>query len=206
MKIYVVGGNIRYANWISDVDIANRFDDADIILFTGGADVSPSLYGHDKNDKTSSYIQRDYEEYKYFSDAIRTKKPMIGICRGSQLLTALQPGGYLIQHVNNHAIYGTHSIEFSTGEVFNVTSTHHQMMYPFDVKNHELLAWATPRRSNVYELDDNTTIEVEKEPEVVFYPDTRCLCIQSHPEMMNINSPVIKKLNELIQEKLFNNV
>lgn len=203
MKIYVVGGNIRYANWINAHTITGNIKEAELVLFTGGSDVDPCMYGFEKNSKTFSNYERDLDEEIVMEIAIINSIPMLGICRGSQLLTALQSGGYLIQHVNNHALYGTHSIEFSTGEVFDITSTHHQMMYPFDVKNYELLAWATPKRSDIYELSDNNTIKVEKEPEVVFYPDTKCLCVQGHPESMNINSPIIKKLNELIKIKLF---
>ena len=42
MKIYVVGGDLNYANWISDKEFVQTPEEADLVLFTGGEDVHPS--------------------------------------------------------------------------------------------------------------------------------------------------------------------
>lgn len=205
MKIAVIGPT-RYANWIKKAEIVYTIKDADLVLFTGGADVFPAIYGHKKNPKSHCHIDRDNDDVLKYNEAVKLNKPMLGICRGSQFITAVQPKGYLIQHVNSHAIGGTHEIKFSDGDILHITSTHHQMMYPFDVDNHELIAWSSPSRSNVYELSgSDDIIEIDKEPEIVYYKDTNALCVQGHPEMMHLGSPVIGKLNDLLIEKLFNN-
>lgn len=46
------------------------------------------------------------------------------------------------------------------------------------------------------------TKQVFKEPEVVFFPYTNSLCIQSNPELMDHNEEYIKFLNQIIKEKL----
>ena len=97
-----------------------------------------------------------------------------------------------------------HEIEFNDGERVLATSTHHQMMYPYNTA-HELIAWSSVKLSEKYEFDNNTIIDVlpkNKEPEIVFYYKTNCLAIQLHPEYMDKNSRVVIKLNELLEEKL----
>lgn len=204
MKIYVVGNN-KYANWIKDALLVDNIKEADLVLFTGGTDVDPVIYGHERNSKSYYSSRRDDQDIIIYEQARSLDKAILGICRGSQLLTALQPDGYLIQHVTKHAIGNTHPIEFYDGDLLEITSTHHQMMYPFDIANYELIAWSSPSRSTVYELSEGKTTTTRKEPEIVYYPEVNALAIQGHPEMMSIESPIIKKLNDLIQQKLFKN-
>lgn len=207
MKIYVVGGAEHYANWISrDIEFVNNVKEADLIMLTGGPDCDPSIYGDEKNPKTYSNVSRDLAELKIFEECQELDKPMIGICKGSQTLTAFQPNGRVVQDVSNHASWSGHKVEFTDGSVMEVTSTHHQMMYPFNVEGYELLAWSFPRLSPVYEFGPNDAVlkelPLDKEPEVVFYPKTRCLCCQSHPEQMKFSDPFVERMRLLIVQKL----
>jgi len=211
MKKVITLGAKRYSDWIfNEYELIpgdlERIKDADLIVFTGGSDVDPMMYGHKKHKKTYSDPIRDKNELNIFMEAVSHGIPMLGICRGSQFLTACQANGYVIQDVAEHAMSGFHKIKFNDDIVLPISSTHHQMMYPFDVENHEILAWAFPRRSYYYDIDEDEIMKLpdDKEPEVVFYPDTKCFCIQGHPEMMSTISPVSIKLKNLIFEKLFN--
>lgn len=70
---------------------------------------------------------------------------------------------------------------------YNITSSHHQMLYPFDLneKDYELIAYSEYFQSNTYLNGDNKEIELAKnflEPEIVYYKNTNALCIQGHPE------------------------
>jgi hypothetical protein len=56
------------------------------------------------------------------------------------------------------------------------------MMYPYDVKEYEMLAWA--QGLGDYHCEYGKTAEFNEEPEVVWFPQTRSLCIQPHPEWM----------------------
>lgn len=80
-KIYVVGNSIEYASWIEDSKLVDSINDADIVLFTGGEDVDPSLYGCKKHPSTYSNIDRDRQEQKVFKH-IRKDQLALGICRG----------------------------------------------------------------------------------------------------------------------------
>lgn len=81
MKIYVVGGDLNYANWISDKEFVQTPEEADLVLFTGGEDVHPSLYGSVSSNFCFVNLNRDLEEKKIF-DSLKPEQHCLGICRG----------------------------------------------------------------------------------------------------------------------------
>ena len=83
-KIFVVGIWTDYASWIKDCELVNDVKNADIILFTGGEDVDPEMYGKEKHDTTYSNINRDYEEAEIF-EKVRPNQVCLGICRGLRI-------------------------------------------------------------------------------------------------------------------------
>jgi GMP synthase-like glutamine amidotransferase len=183
MKLYVVGRAYHVSNWIDNCIIVDSPEDADTLLFTGGADISPSLYGEKKGLYTQINYNRDIKEQEIFNKNLN--KPKIGICRGSQFLTVMN-GGKLFQHVSNHTISGLHSI-ITDGGNFEITSTHHQMMNPFNLpdEDYEMIGYSKIRRSDTYLNGDNEECKLPPvEPEIVLYPKTKSLCIQGHPEYM----------------------
>lgn len=72
----------------------------DGLMITGGAfDVSPALYGDDsQHEKTTLKERRTKFEWAMTQGCVETKKPILGICGGEQLLNVIL-GGTLIQHI-----------------------------------------------------------------------------------------------------------
>ena len=205
-KVYVVGGANWYAQFIDDVTICRSMEEADIVLFTGGEDVNPAMYGATTHPRTYTNPFRDmFEESEFeYAKALENVKLFVGICRGSQLLCVLY-GGKLIQDVTHHAIGGSHSIVGKDGDIYDITSTHHQMQYPFNLEEdkYDILYWAEPKRSTIYEGNLIDPSKVVCEPEIVLYKGhINGLAIQGHPEAMSKKAPVIKMLNELINKEL----
>ena len=216
MKIYT--DSPVYANWIPDSEIVSDLNEADLVIFTGGEDVDPELYGERIGKFTHTNLERDMKEMELFDAAVKMGIPVMGICRGSQFLTVMN-NGHLIQHVSNHGISTTHAITTKQKEVYQITSTHHQMMFPYylDRGDYEVIAWSTEQRSDTYldgddeemVLPDNGVeiINIEYfflEPEIVFYPKTKSLCIQGHPEYSQCPQNTRNYLVNLIKTKLFN--
>lgn len=117
-------------------------------------------------------------------------------------------GGILVQNCHNHALNFTHPISNDAGATYDITSTHHQMQYPFTIspKFYEIL-YSCSTRSDVYEGDGVNPEQIceRGDVEIVEYHvphKPRCLAIQGHPEMMPDNAPVIAMLNELIENSL----
>jgi gamma-glutamyl-gamma-aminobutyrate hydrolase PuuD len=172
----------------------------DILVTWGGADISPSLY-HKKNcGRTGAGerpSRRDTIEWDLMTKAKELGIPIIGVCRGAQMLCALS-GGFLVQDVNNHS--GHHAVQADGGVVeFTVNSIHHQMMYPFDVK-HEM--WAYTRPLSDYHWDETGTIQLEVEPEFVYFPEVKGFAIQWHPEMMSATSEATKFILDKIERTI----
>ena len=80
-KVYVVGEQTNYANFLNDFTLVDNISDAEIVIFTGGEDVDPSLYGEEKHPTTCSNIARDKKEMAEFKK-IRRDQLAVGICRG----------------------------------------------------------------------------------------------------------------------------
>lgn len=188
-NIYVVGGDTSYANWLEG-NIVSSVKDADIVLFTGGEDVSPSLYNEPCSNFTHCNPHRDASEKLVFNQARELEKHMIGICRGAQLLCVLS-GGRLVQHQENKNRYHKLYFKPKTNEemtlpaMVSISSEHHQLAYPFDMHPslYRVLASAAESRFHL----DGKGVEMlgnVPEPEIVYYPLTRCLGIQGHPEWM----------------------
>jgi len=71
----------------------------DGVLFTGGHDVSPALYGQKKLDVCDQgCAERDDTERLLFLETLRLDMPALGICRGIQLFNVLL-GGSLYQDI-----------------------------------------------------------------------------------------------------------
>ena len=197
-------------NVITEVSKSLNYKDRFFIQFTGGEDVSPAYYGEGPHPETYSNKSRDNYESYIFNMAIAEKIPMAGICRGGQFLHVMNLGT-LYQHVDNHAIYGTHLvIDQWTRKVYEVSSTHHQLIRP----NSEMMVIAFAKNVSSYkeyypitkpdkgikkEQSTKDTLDIE----CCFYPKTKSLCFQPHPEF-----DYVKECREMyfkyINEYLFN--
>lgn len=200
LNLYVVGGGDYCATPFSH--ISNRVDDlrdADLMVFTGGADIDPLWYDCKEHPATRPYLERDIREVEEFKKSLEYNriKARIGICRGAQLLGALS-GAKLIQDVTHHC--SSHSMVNAKGEELITLSIHHQMVYPFDMPKdeYEILYWANPSRSHHYLGDKINPEKVIVEPEVIWFPKTKSFGIQGHPEMMDKNHKTVIALNKLL--------
>lgn len=171
------------------------------LIVWGGADISPSLYGHDESRHTWTGGKRDFMEWALMKRAVEVGIPIIGVCRGAQMACAMA-GGFLLQHVENHA-GGSHDVETSDNTIFKTNSIHHQMMVATEGVDHELLAWSRAQRSEqyIYKKDEVFTIPAGwKEPEFYYFPKIKGFAIQWHPEAMDVASAatqfVLEKINE----------
>lgn len=187
-RVYVVEGGYEYIRLMYRLgcDGAKGPDDAQVVLFTGGADVNPELYGEPCMAKTNFSRLRDVKEQAIYAQALARELPMVGICRGGQFLNVMN-GGKMWQHVTCHTNNHLARIEIpplaagNKRRTIEVTSTHHQMMIPTDdaivlLTACEALEKDSPAYAKVGKSWD------EPDTEAVFYEETNCLCFQPHPE------------------------
>jgi GMP synthase-like glutamine amidotransferase len=203
-SLFVVGGCVGYANWLEEIGfkLTEDFESAEVFMFTGGEDVSPFLYGHEKLRGTGNNPTRDKFEVEYFNLALNKGKYMIGVCRGSQFLGAMS-GGKLVQDMS-HPPY--HLVSTYDGGLYRANSTHHQGVYiPLSMvegEDYKLLAWANNLSPFHTIADDTITFDRDyKETECTWWYKTKCFGVQSHPEWTlgsEWNSWLQQKVKEFI--------
>ncbi len=158
----------------------------DLVVFTGGSDVDPALYGDEKHMYTSIDTERDLNDVAAYQWAKKNNIPCVGICRGGQFLNVMN-GGKMYQHIDghtrNHQMIGQGIGE----EGIEVTSTHHQMMIV--PKSGELVAWA-----------EDIAFSGEYEPEVVWFSERKDLSVQYHPEYMDEDSDGYQYFQTLVED------
>lgn len=183
LRVFVVGGGFEYIKMFFDAGMkgARSVEDADIVCFKGGEDVSPIYYGEKALSCTYSNLKRDEFEAGIYGEALALNIPMVGICRGAQFLNVMN-GGTLWQDVNNHAGQNHEVIDVRTARVVEgMTSTHHQQMRAGDTA--EIVAVAELSTRKMGEFEEITRKEPECDDiEVLWYPDSLSLCFQPHPE------------------------
>jgi putative glutamine amidotransferase len=171
-------------NNIEDISRCSGF------VLTGGVDVHPSLYNGGKlyeNSPETHEIKRDRFEEKIYRYSQANKLPLLGICRGMQLINVLQ-GGKLIQDLDNgnerhkkeeadkeHTIVtGNDTLLYKIAGSLSghVNSAHHQAIDPN--------ALGENLKVNAYDDDNEKIIEG-----LEFSDKTNkgfMLCVQWHPE------------------------
>jgi len=155
-------------------------EDADVVIFTGGQDVNPALYGQEPHASVQWDEERDAADIDVYTQCIDEGIPMFGVCRGAQFLHVMN-GGRLYQDINNHN--GDHSMYDLKGRklIEKVSSVHHQACIANPEGGMEVIAtsskadfrWLTPTQS---------LAGCRPDVEAYFYRDTCCFGVQGHPE------------------------
>jgi len=209
MEQALVVNGASYAEAIMDLGLniitdENKFFENpaafDLIMFTGGEDVSPALYGDDSPLNVCYYsTYRDAKESKVYQVALKHGIKMTGICRGIQFLNVMN-GGKMIHHLEGHA-GSIHGMMTASGEEIYVNSLHHQMCLPGP--DAVLVGWSSTRLSDHYIGEHDKPVEYDgAETEALIYPLTGCAGVQYHPEMMRPNSEGAIWYSKFIQNLL----
>jgi putative glutamine amidotransferase len=128
----------------SDDGIDEVLDAVDGLVFSGGSDLGPDLYGQEPHPETTGVVPaRDSAELALLRAALDRDVPVLAICRGSQILNVAL-GGDLVQHLPDHVghdghkeaagVFSEHDVEIEpdtrlaeiVGDRVPIKSHHHQ--------------------------------------------------------------------------------
>jgi len=192
----------------------------DGFVLTGGVDTHPSFYNGKtvyNNSPSTFQIERDRFEEKIYRYSQLNKLPVLGICRGMQLINVLE-GGKLIQDLDNgnerhrkeesdkiHSIITENDsllYKVSRSLTGRVNSAHHQAIDPDGIGDNLMV--------NAYDNDDEKIIEG-----LEFRDKTGkafMLCVQWHPERIkdkeenpfseNLKNQFLTAIRETAMKKL----
>jgi putative glutamine amidotransferase len=165
----------------------------DGLLLPGGWDVDPALYGEEADAKVGDIDpELDETEIRLFKDARGREIPVLGICRGQQVINVAM-GGSLIQHLEGHEVraYGRKHLahtaavdpeselgQAAEGRDIQVNSLHHQAVRS-----------VAPGLRQTATGDDGTIEGLETDDGLV-------VAVQCHPEELTGDLPWASKLFE----------
>jgi putative glutamine amidotransferase len=168
-------------------DPEQLLDSIDGLMLAGGADIDPASYGERPHPETVDTVpERDAFEIALTRAAIERDMPVLGICRGMQLINVAR-GGTLLQHLPE--LYGHHE--------------HRRVLGSFDGADHDVILTAGSLAANaagevahatkshhhqgVDRLGEGLVVSglstLDELPEAIELPDRRfVLGVQWHPE------------------------
>jgi putative glutamine amidotransferase len=167
---------------------AHTFDG---FLFPGGHDLAPSLYGEEPSEKCGTVIpQRDSMEQAFFPLALATRKPLLGICRGIQLMNVAL-GGDLYQDIKpfEHVPHNDH-----WGKIHTVTVRRDTLLSRIlgqdtvlvNSQHHQAVDKVAPGLV-LSALSEDGIVEGIEKPDAKF-----CLGVQWHPEWLSAADPAMQ--------------
>jgi len=84
---------VPIVNQASDADLRASLGRIDLLVLTGGEDVAPARYGAQPSPRLGKVdLARDAFEFRLLREAVRRELPVVGICRGVQVLNVFFGG------------------------------------------------------------------------------------------------------------------
>lgn len=202
--VHMAGGVPIILPLLSDADtIARQLEMLDGIVISGGYDVNPLVYGEEPAEKQEFICpERDNYDIKIIRMALELNKPILGICRGLQIINVAL-GGTLYQDLSqNSDCYIKHrqkskpdvaghtvetvkntKIHKILGNSILVNSFHHQAIKEL-APGFVLSAMAKDGIIEAIEKEDGFVVAVQWHPEMM---------IRKYPEMLEIFKILIKE-------------
>jgi putative glutamine amidotransferase len=95
-------------------DVEDLLDAVDAVVITGGRDVDPAAYGHDRHEHCGPVDpRRDAADLAIARAVVARDQPTLAVCRGIQVLNVAL-GGTLTQHVDDHMQLDRYNVDAHT--------------------------------------------------------------------------------------------
>jgi len=218
----------NYINWIESRDIIiidayniSNIDSilnlADGIILTGGEDIYPLMYNDTNNIKLSGEFdfRRDTLEKKLFDYAFNNKLPLIGVCRGMQMINVVSGGtlfgdlpteiGDSIMHRNNGEVM--HNIMVTNNNIDNIS-----MIFPVNGKvlpKKQFFKVNSWHHQGLKEIAANIIVIAESYdglPEAVVINKKVhpfMIGVQFHPERLGKYNPIHVNMRDKFYQQIF---
>ncbi|NME36440.1 MULTISPECIES: gamma-glutamyl-gamma-aminobutyrate hydrolase family protein [Fusobacterium] len=161
----------------------------DALLLTGGADIDPFLYNEERTKNLGNIKpERDFYEKELYSIAKEMKLPILGICRGMQLINVLE-GGTLYQDLGYRECK-ENNIEHLQKDNKNYPCHYvsiEENSYLFEIFNSKKIAVNSYHHQAVKKLSSKFILTAQSSDGIVEgfeNKEEKIMCVQWHPEKM----------------------
>jgi putative glutamine amidotransferase len=165
----------------------------DGLLLPGGWDVDPSFYGEPRDEKLGETDpELDETELDLFRQARERELPVLGICRGQQVINVAM-GGSLVQHLEGHEVRSlgrshlAHTIEVDPSSELGQAAGEHKVRV--NSLHHQAIKRLGAGLQQTATDKDGTVEGVESE-------DGLIVAVQCHPEELTTDLPWARNLFE----------
>ncbi|MGO5021631.1 gamma-glutamyl-gamma-aminobutyrate hydrolase family protein [Lawsonibacter sp. LCP25S3_G6] len=167
----------------------------DGLILCGGGDLDSSLFGQESRGSEPPDPARDQAELELFRAFSQAGKPILGICRGMQLINVAL-GGSLIQDLSSHVrvfhrgmdqdlVHPVRTLEGSFlhqlyGPLFSVNSFHHQAVDRLG-EGLRAIAWSEGGVMEALDCPDRPILGVQFHPERMAFSKRRLDTVDGAP-------------------------
>lgn len=170
--------------------IREQIKNIDGLILSGGQDINPLLYGEEPHQKLGEILsERDTCDLELIRVAVELNKPILGICRGHQILNVafggslyqdltLMEGCYIKHNQGNNPSMPTHTISIKEdsflypilGKEYITNSFHHLTVKEVG-KGFEVVARAKDGVCEAMQMDNPFIISMQWHPEMLTEKD-----------------------------------
>ena len=188
-KVFIYGTTDIYENYVRALNAVGaqailsedvgKAKECDALLLAGGGDVSPCLYGQSSVSCRAVSLKRDISELYLIASFLSRRAPVMGVCRGLQILNVFFEGT-LNQYVPQKELHYDEN-----GDVYHtITIAEKGFMYPLFGKT---LTVNSAHRQTVKTLGKNLkacATSPDGQIEALFHKTQKVIGVQFHPERM----------------------
>jgi gamma-glutamyl-gamma-aminobutyrate hydrolase PuuD len=206
MKVYIVGGEKQFINFLPELEVTDNLKEAKIVVFTDGPIVSPSLYKEkkDPNVDLKCDINRDRADKSIYTK-MKPDQIAVGIGRGACFLSVMN-GAKLIQYTIKKDIDKSYDVEVRLNDkpfVFSAISDWIQAINLTGCTDYNLIGRSKNTEDYITDNETKRFMRFNGDPELVEFHKPKMpvsYCVQFHPEWMP-ESNLSKLLKTIIYER-----
>ncbi|MBV7275180.1 gamma-glutamyl-gamma-aminobutyrate hydrolase family protein [Clostridiaceae bacterium UIB06] len=194
-SVAMAGGIPFILPLITDYEtIKKQIETVDALIISGGYDVNPLIYGEEPIEQQGFLCpERDEYDIKVIKIALELKKPILGVCRGLQILNAALGGtlhqdtsmieeSYIKHHQSSRPDVSSHTVNVVKGtklydilgEKVFTNSFHHQAIKEL-ASGFKISAKAKDGVIEAIEKEEGFIIGVQWHPEMMASKDSKML-------------------------------